>query len=131
MTRGALTFKHPEYYLFFTGTSNGRNAARDFLRRLKERAENRDTPVSIATFITQLKAIRAWAHQTPADLSHIRQPVLVANGDQDKMVPSSNSVDLARRLPNADLVLYDDAGHGGIFQYHEAFVKKALEFLES
>ena len=131
MTRGALTFKHPEYYLFFTGTSNGRNAARDFLRRLKERAENRDTPVSIATFITQLKAIRAWAHQTPADLSHIRQPVLVANGDQDKMVPSSNSVDLARRLPNAELVLYDDAGHGGIFQYHEAFVKKALEFLES
>jgi len=60
VTRGALTFKHPEYYLFFTGTSNGRNAARDFLRRLKERAENRDTPVSIATFITQLKAIRAW-----------------------------------------------------------------------
>jgi hypothetical protein len=26
-------------------------------------------------------------------------------------------------------LLYDDAGHGGIFQYHEAFVKKALEFL--
>jgi pimeloyl-ACP methyl ester carboxylesterase len=60
-----------------------------------------------------------------------RNPVLVANGDQDKMVPSSNSVDLARRLPNAELVLYEDAGHGGIFQYHEAFVKKALEFLES
>jgi pimeloyl-ACP methyl ester carboxylesterase len=46
------------------------------------------------------------------------------------MVPSSNSVDLARRLPNADLVLYDDAGHVGIFQNHETFVKKALEFLE-
>ena len=27
--------------------------------------------------------------------------------------PSSNSVDLAHRLPNAELVLYDDAGHGG------------------
>jgi hypothetical protein len=38
---------------------------------------------------------------------------------------------LSRRLPNAELVLYPDAGHGGIFQYHEAFVKKALEFLES
>jgi hypothetical protein len=35
------------------------------------------------------------------------------------MVPSSNSVDLARRLPNAELVLYADAGHGGIFQHHE------------
>jgi pimeloyl-ACP methyl ester carboxylesterase len=38
---------------------------------------------------------------------------------------------LARRLPNAELVLYEDAGHGGVFQYHQAFVKKALEFLEA
>jgi len=130
MIKGALTFRHPEYYLFFTQTPNGRREARDFLRRLKERAENRDRPVSIPAFIAQLKAIHAWGRQTPDDLSRIRHPVLVANGDQDKMVPSSNSVDLARRLPNAELVLYDDAGHGGIFQYHEAFVKKALEFLE-
>ena len=57
--------------------------------------------------------------------------ILVANGDQDKMVPSGNSIDLARRLPNAELVLYEDAGHGGIFQYHEAFVRKALAFLEA
>lgn len=131
MIKGALTFRHPEYYLFFTQTPNGRRAAREFLRRLKERAENRDKPVSIPGFIAQLKAIHAWGRQAPDDLSRIRHPVLVANGDQDKMVPSSNSVDLARRLPNAELVLYDDAGHGGIFQYHEAFVKKALEFLEA
>jgi pimeloyl-ACP methyl ester carboxylesterase len=39
--------------------------------------------------------------------------VLVANGDQDKMVPGSNSVDLAHRLPNAELALYDDAGQRG------------------
>ena len=102
MTKGALTFRHPEYDLF-TETSNGRSAARDFLRRLKERTENRDTPVSIPAFITQLKAIRAWAHQTPDNLSRIRHPVLVANGDHDKMVPSSNSVDLraAFRMPNS------------------------------
>ena len=59
----------------------------------------------------------------------MHHPVLVANGEHDKMVPSSNSVDLARRLPNAELVLYEDAGHGGIRQYHEAFVKKALALL--
>jgi hypothetical protein len=47
------------------------------------------------------------------------------------MVPSSNSVDLARRLPNAQLTLYKDAGHGGIFQYHEEFVPRVLEFLKS
>lgn len=131
MIKGALTFRHPEYYLFFTGTRNGRNAARDFLKRLKERTENRDKAVSIPAFIAQLKAIHAWGRQAPADLSRIHHPVLVANGDQDKMVPSINSADLARRLSHAELVLYEDAGHGGIFQYHEAFVKKALAFLEA
>lgn len=131
MVKATLTFRHPEYYLFFTGTHNGRNAAREFLARLQERTENRDKRVSIPAFIAQLKAIHAWGRQRPADLSRIRQPVLVANGEHDKMVPSSNSVDLARRLPNAELVLYEDAGHGGVFQYHEAFVKKAVEFLEA
>ena len=131
VVKGGLTFRHPEYYLFFTSTRNGRKAAREFLARLKERTENRDKPVSIPAFMAQLKAIHAWGRQRPADLSRIQHPVLVANGDHDKMVPSSNSVDLARRLPNAELVLYEDAGHGGVFQYHEAFVKKALEFLEA
>ena len=46
------------------------------------------------------------------------------------MVPTSNTVDLDRRLPNSELVIYPDAGHGGIFQYHEEFVRRALEFLE-
>lgn len=131
MVKAALTLRHPEYYLFFTETRSGRNAAREFLARLNERTERRDKRVSIAAFIAQLKAIHAWGRQRPADLSRIHHPVLVANGDHDKMVPSSNSVDLARRLPNAELVLYEDAGHGGVFQYHEAFVKKALEFLEA
>ena len=46
-------------------------------------------------------------------------------------VPSKNSVQLAERLPNGELIpLYTDAGHGGIFQYHEEFVPKVLDFLK-
>jgi pimeloyl-ACP methyl ester carboxylesterase len=55
--------------------------------------------------------------------------VLVANGQSDKVVPTKNSADLARRLPDSELVTYPDAGHGGIFQFHAQFVPKALEFL--
>jgi pimeloyl-ACP methyl ester carboxylesterase len=55
--------------------------------------------------------------------------VLVLNGDCDRMVPSKNTVDLDRRLHNSQLVLYPEAGHGGIFQFHEDFVRRALEFL--
>jgi pimeloyl-ACP methyl ester carboxylesterase len=127
--KGMLTFRDPKYYLFFTSAANSRRAAKDFLERLKERKADRDKPITLGGFLRQLKAIKAWGKQAPQDLSAILKPVLVANGDQDIMVPSSNSIDLARRLPNAELVLYEDAGHGGIFQYHETFVKKVLAFL--
>ena len=129
--KGMLTFRDPKYYLFFTSAANSRRAAKDFLERLKERKADRDKPITMGTFLRQLKAIKAWGKQAPQDLSAIPKPILVANGDQDIMVPSSNSIDLARRLPNAELVLYEDAGHGGIFQYHETYVKKALAFLEA
>ena len=129
--KGMLTFRDPEYFLFFTSAANSRRAAKDFLERLKERKTDRDKPITLGAFLRQLKAIKAWGKQAPQDLSVILKPILVANGDQDIMVPSSNSIDLARRLPNAELVLYEDAGHGGIFQYHETFVKKALAFLEA
>ena len=129
--KGMLTFRDPKYYLFFTSAANSRRAAKDFLERLKERKADRDKPITLGAFLRQLKAIKAWGKQAPQDLSVILKPILVANGDQDIMVPSSNSIDLARRLLNAELVLYEDAGHGGIFQYHENFVKKALAFLEA
>ncbi len=47
------------------------------------------------------------------------------------MVPSSNTYDLARRIPGAQLVIYPDAGHGGVFQNHADFIPKALSFLEA
>ena len=76
-----------------------------------------------------MKALRRWGEKQPADLSKVQQPVLVANGDSDRMVPSQNTRDLARRLPNTELVIYPDAGHGGVFQFHADFVPKAIAFL--
>jgi len=128
--KAVLTFKDPKEYLFFTRTANGRTQARQFVKRLKERKDNRDKSISPLAFRAQLKAIHAWGTQAPSDLSVIQQPVLVANGDDDRMVPSKNSFDLAQRLPNAKLRIYADAGHGGIFQYHNEFVAETLQFLE-
>jgi pimeloyl-ACP methyl ester carboxylesterase len=129
MLRGYLTFQDPKQFLFFTRTPRGKAAGKAFLARLKERSENRDKPITIGALLAQLKALRRWGSMAPVDLSVIRQPVLVANGDDDRMVPTKNSHDLARRLPNSELVIYPDAGHGGVFQFHEDFVSKALTFL--
>jgi pimeloyl-ACP methyl ester carboxylesterase len=46
------------------------------------------------------------------------------------MVPSHNSFELARKLPNAQLSIFPDAGHGGIFQHHATFVAQSLAFLQ-
>jgi pimeloyl-ACP methyl ester carboxylesterase len=127
--RGLLTRRDPKQFLFFTRTPNGRRAGQEFLARLEERTNDRDTAISLRSFRAQLKAIHRWAQQQHADLTSIHQPVLVMNGESDRMVPTKNTVDLDRRLPNSQLVVYPDAGHGGVFQFHEDFVKRALTFL--
>jgi pimeloyl-ACP methyl ester carboxylesterase len=127
--RGLLTRQDPKQFLFFTRTSNGRRAGKEFLARLEERTNDRDKAISVRSFRAQLKAIHRWGQQKPADLASIHQPVLVMNGDSDRMVPTKNTVDLDRRLPNSQLVIYPDAGHGGVFQFHADFVKRVRAFL--
>jgi pimeloyl-ACP methyl ester carboxylesterase len=127
--RGLLTRQDPKQFLFFTRTPNGRRAGKEFLARLEERTSDRDKAISVRSFRAQLKAIHRWGQQQPVDLASMHQPVLVLNGESDKMVLTRNTIDLDRRLPNSQLVLYPDAGHGGVFQFHEDFVKRALEFL--
>lgn len=127
--KGLFTFRDPKTYLFFIATANGRSAAKAFIARTKERKADRDKGLIPRAFLRQLKAIHAWGRQSPQDLTRTRIPVLVANGENDIMVPPPNSHDLARRIPGAELVIYPDAGHGGIFQYHTQFVPTALAFL--
>jgi len=127
--KGLLTFRDPKFYLFFTQNKVGKAAAKDFLKRLKERTENRDTKVKLSVLKAQLKAIETWGHGQPADLSVFKLPVFIANGDADRMVPTPNSYDIAKRFPNAQIKIYPNSGHGGIFQYHQEFIPQAIDFL--
>ena len=127
--KAALTLSDPRNFLFFPRTPEGKRAAREYFARLKERTEGRDKRISLQARGAQLKAIRAAGLSEPDDLSVITQPVFVANGDNDLMVASRHSADMARRLPNAQLTIYPDSGHGGVFQYHRDFVPAALNFL--
>ena len=129
LAKAAASGKHPKHFLFFSQTSNGQAAANAFLARLNERTEDRDAPVSNETIGAQLAAIHAWGQANPSRLSEIHHPVLVANGDNDVMAPTIYSFELARHLPNAQLSIFPDASHGGIFQYHDVFVSQALKFL--
>lgn len=127
--RGFFTGQDAKQFLFFTRTPNGIEAGKAFLARLKERTEERDKEISVSAFLAQLEALRVWGQKAPADLAVVKQPVLVVNGDDDRMVPTVNTRDLARRLPNSQLIIYPDAGHGGAFQFHADFVASTLGFL--
>ncbi len=127
--KGLVTFRDPKTFLFFTSSADGRRAAAAFVARLKERKTNRDKAVGLGPMLRQLRAIKAWGLQPSQPLETVRKPVLVANGDNDIMVPSENAITMAQRIPGAKLVLYRDAGHGGIFQHHDAFLMEARAFL--
>jgi pimeloyl-ACP methyl ester carboxylesterase len=58
----------------------------------------------LGSFRAQLKAVHRWGQQSPADLASIHQPVLAMNGESDRMVPTKNTVELDRRLPDSQLV---------------------------
>jgi len=131
IARAAAEGRHPKHFLFFSPTPASQAAADAFLGRLDARApQDRDAPVSNESIGAQLTALAKWERSTsPAGLATVTQPVLVVNGDKDIMLPTINSFDLARSLPDAQLSIYPDAGHGGIFQYHALFVQQASAFL--
>ena len=83
----------------------------------------------------QIAALIAWG--TPPEgnrygrLAELKLPVLVVNGSHDIMIPTINSYILAQHLPDAKLIIYPDAGHGSLFQYHEDFVDEVSRFLQA
>jgi pimeloyl-ACP methyl ester carboxylesterase len=127
--RAALTRSDAKEFLFFNRNATGKPAAKAFIKRLRERTIDRDAPIKVKAFQTQLNAIKKWGRSAPADLSKITQPTLIANGDNDRMVPSVLSEDLHRRITASELIIYPDSGHGGIFQFHDKFAPVAVEFL--
>ncbi|CAH0301015.1 Pimeloyl-[acyl-carrier protein] methyl ester esterase [Arthrobacter sp. Bi83] len=127
--RATLTRSDPKEFLFFNRNTTGKPAAKAFIKRLQERTVDRDKPISTRAFQTQLKAIQKFGRSAPSDLSTLTHPTLIANGDNDRMVPSVLSEDLHRRIKESQLIIYPDSGHGGIFQYHAKFAPAAVEFL--
>jgi pimeloyl-ACP methyl ester carboxylesterase len=118
----------------FTPSSASQAAGRKFLKRFRQRAENRDPEVNEGVALAQLEAIARWGAPRAGSydyLKAIRQPTLVVNGIDDVIIYSINSFILARHLPNAQLILYPDANHGSQYQYPELFVRHASTFLDA
>ncbi len=118
--------------LFFERTETSVAKGWEFVERIFTRTEDRDVGTTLETRDAQLDAITAWGVPDSSRLNRlagIRQPVLVANGDNDRMVPTKNTHLLAERLPDARVQIYPDAGHGFLFQYPQEFAAEVNAFL--
>lgn len=56
-------------------------------------------------------------------------PTLIINGDNDTMVPTSNSYQMHELIKNSELLIFPNAGHGSIFQYAIPAAEKISSFL--
>jgi 3-oxoadipate enol-lactonase len=62
-------------------------------------------------------------------LPEINAPTLVMCGAQDRLIPHENSLILASGIPNSELVILENAGHGFISDLAEESNNIILEFL--
>jgi pimeloyl-ACP methyl ester carboxylesterase len=79
----------------------------DILLQMNQMSIQHPTPKH--GMVRQMQAIQG--HDTYARLSLISMPTLVVTGKEDGLVPPENSLTLAQRIPNADLVLLSNASH--------------------
>ena len=128
--RGVLRGRDPRYFLFFPVMKEARAKGEAFIARTSGYVDA-DKPTTLKTLRRQLRAVVAWAKAATQDFSGITQRVWVVNGDNDRMVPTSGSYDMARRLPNATLTIYEGAGHGAIFQEVDRFIQQATAFYKA
>ena len=123
-----------EEYLgvFFTSSPASRKAGQEALGRMYARADDRDATVAWAVREAQYDAVCAWGipdHAKLQRLAAIEQPVFVANGDGDPMIPPRYSHLVAGLLPHATVKIYPDAAHGFLFQHHTEFAADVTKFL--
>ena len=130
MLRGGLTRRDPRRYLFFPMTKEVQAKGEAFVKRTSGYADA-DKPTRLKTLRRQLRAVVGWSKSPAQDFSSVTQRVWVVNGDNDRMVPTSGSYDMAHRLPNATLTIYEGAGHGAIFQEVDRFVQQAVAFYKA
>jgi pimeloyl-ACP methyl ester carboxylesterase len=121
-------------YLFFRPSPTSQAAGKAFWERRHQRKQDADRASTPQTMAAQRAAIVAWSKvsgERYAELANIKQPTLVVNGSHDIMIPTINSFNLSQRIPQAQLIIYPDSGHGALFQFSELFVAHGTLFLDA
>lgn len=100
------------------------------------------TPETIAAYRKPLRIdnwdAALWQFTTAANprplaarLAELKMPVLVITGDDDRVVPTANSVRLAQEIPNARLAVLENCGHLPQEECPQAFMQAVNAFVDN
>jgi pimeloyl-ACP methyl ester carboxylesterase/DNA-binding CsgD family transcriptional regulator len=119
-------------YLFFSPSLEGVAAGLASIGRTSFRREACEIKTGPETMHAQYQAAISFFRNEGdwyEKLQSIQAPTLVAAGDNDPTFPTIDLVVLAREIPQAQLAIYPDAGHGFHFQYPDRFAADLRAFL--
>ena len=83
-------------------------------------------PASYERFFIQAEA--CLTHDAYDNLKEIKAPTLVIGGEQDKALGAEPSREIAARIPNAQLRMYEQWGHG-LYEEEPTFNQTVMEYL--
>ena len=87
-----------------------------------------EIPVLPYAYILQLQA--CLTHDTSNEIEQIAVPTLVIHGDEDKLVPYQNGLTLAEKIPNAEFLTIQGAGHIYVTEANDLVNEKVIDFLK-
>ena len=108
-------------FAFFPNDDRGRMDARHYLRRIHDARDQAEEPGFIKltdaeTTEKQKQPTADWNRHNPHNsfdrLHELQMKVLIMNGNNDQIIPTSRSWELMRLIPNAQLTVYLEAGTG-------------------
>ncbi|MFX1276548.1 MAG: alpha/beta fold hydrolase [Promethearchaeota archaeon] len=87
------------------------------------------TPITPDAFKRQVGAILGF--NSYRRLKNINVPTLIIHGKKDIMAPPENAGVLAKQIPNAKVILFDDAAHSFFQPEPDRVINTILEFLQA
>lgn len=131
MFRASIRGVDSKRFLFFNHDNTGKKEALKFLERINSRKEEyKDGPISVKSFLKQLKAIKKWSKEQSSNLSSFDFDIFLVNGDNDRMVPTINTHNMHQQIKKSRIIIYANSGHGAIFQFPNRFANDVDSFIK-
>lgn len=125
---------------FYTHSEIKQKLGNDWWKRINERGLDRSDYASPEQTARQAAAAGSWfsagneASGSYNRLHELKMPVFIANGDEDIIVPTENSLVMYKKIQKANqnvhLHIYPDTGHGFLNEYAEMFAAHVALFLD-